>query len=103
MSFTPPTDLTPYLPPANHSTVKKVASTPRLDIYDATSANDPGFNVPFAVLTGTATGTVQAEGDAALSWYKLSVAYPSIVQPGPDRDAANRWFNAEIRPAYPPY
>jgi hypothetical protein len=95
MSFTPPTDLTPYEPASNQATVKKLTTTPVLDVY-AVDQTGHLFGVP----KNTPMKTVLIKAGLDWAWQKLTKYAPAILTDLPTAQAANTWFAANVAPLY---
>lgn len=104
MSFTPPTDLTPYKPAANVVTVTPIASTvPDVDQYQCSPPDGAPPSGVLSVTAGTSRTKVDALAAAGLAEQKF---FKATISPFPgsiaDRNAALSWFMQHIgRPFYP--
>jgi hypothetical protein len=90
--FTPPTDITPYLPANNAVTVTRISSNAAIDVYR------PSAGPLLTVRHNTPMATVLKAASANLSWTKFLAA---TVSPDSQHDAsvvqtAQVWFIQNI-------
>jgi hypothetical protein len=105
MSFTVPTDLTPFLPPANTVTIAPIATQdPLTDQYQVTPTDSPP-SAPFvdAVPKGTPLSKVAELAAGNVAWRKFQLATLTAadrVNPS-QMQTALAWFLNKIgRPDY---